>query len=139
MAKTIRDLMTPHPVSVDEKATLREVAAVMRDENLGDVIVRRQGEVGGIVTDRDIVLRAVADGEDPNRLLAGDICSGDLVTLSPDDSIDQAAQTMVDAAVRRVPVMEGKEAVGIVALADLARWADSESVLRELTSEPPND
>jgi CBS domain-containing protein len=139
MADTIRDLMTPNPACVDESTPLREVAAIMRDKDLGDVLVERQGKLGGIVTDRDIVLRAVAAGEDVNTLLAGDICSPNLVTLQPDDTLDAAAQTMVDAAVRRVPVMDGDQAVGIVALADLARYADSESVLGELASQPPKN
>jgi CBS domain-containing protein len=139
MADTIRDLMTPDPVIVDEATTVRDVAVMMRDQDLGDVIVQRGGRVGGIVTDRDIVLRAVATGEDMDTLLAGDICSGDLVTLEPDDTLEAAAQVMVDAAVRRVPVVQGDEAVGIVTLADLARYADSEAVLGELASEPPKN
>jgi CBS domain-containing protein len=139
MTDTIRELMTRDPTCVDESAPLREVATLMRDRDLGDVLVQHDGRVDGIVTDRDIVLRAVAGGGDMNALHAGDICSHDLVTLQPDDTLEAAAQIMVDAAVRRVPVMDGDQAVGIVALADLARYADSESVLGEIASQPPKN
>jgi CBS domain-containing protein len=136
---TIRDLMTPDPITVDESASLRDVAAIMREEDIGDVIVMREGEIGGIVTDRDIVVRAVATGEDPGALLAGDICTGGMVTLSPDDSAADAARLMGDAAVRRLPVLEEGSVVGILSIGDLARARDPESPLAELSAEPPND
>lgn len=139
MAATVRDLMTPDPVSVDESATLRDVAAVMRDEDLGDVVVRRGDRVAGIVTDRDIVVRAVAAGEDPATLLAGDICSGDLTTVSPDDPVEDAARLIGDAAVRRLVVVDGDKAVGIVSLGDIARAREPGSPLAELSEEPPNN
>src|SRR4029453_5990674 len=120
MSDTIRDLMTTELVTVDEAATLQDVATLMRDHDVGDVIVRREGQVGGIVTDRDIVVRAVAEGEDPAPPTAADICPGAVVTLSPDDPVDAAAQRMADAAVRRLPVVEGGDVVGIVTLGDLA-------------------
>ena len=139
MTDTIRDLMTRDPACVEDSTPLRDVAVMMRERDLGDVLVSHAGRVDGIVTDRDIVLRAVAAGQDMNTLLAGDICSHDLVTLQPDDTVEAAAQIMVDAAVRRVPVMDGDQAIGIVALADLARYADSESVLGEIASQPPKN
>jgi CBS domain-containing protein len=137
MSDTIRDLMTTELVTVDEAATLQEVAALMRDRDVGDVIVRRQGQIGGIVTDRDIVVRALAEREDPATTKAGDICRGAVVTLSPDDSVDAAAQRMADAAVRRLPVVEGDDVVGIVTLGDLAREREPGSVLGELSAKPP--
>jgi CBS domain-containing protein len=137
MSDTIRDLMTTELVTVDEAATLQDVAALMRDHDVGDVIVRREGQVGGIVTDRDIVVRAVAEGEDPATATAADICTGAVVTLSPDDPVDAAAQRMADAAVRRLPVVEGGDVVGIVTLGDLARERDPGSVLGKISAEPP--
>ena len=139
MAHTIRDMMTPDPVTVDESATLRNVAVLMRDKDLGDVVVTRGGRVGGIVTDRDIVVRAVAGGEDPAALQAGDICSSDLTTVPPDATVEEAARMMGDAAIRRLVVMEGGEAVGIVSLGDIARLQDPRSPLAELSAEPPNN
>jgi CBS domain-containing protein len=130
--------MTTDPLSVDETTPLKDVAALMRDEDVGDVIVRREGAIGGIVTDRDIVVRAVAAGESPATATAGDICTGAVVVLSPDDSIDAAARAMADAAVRRLPVVEGDQVVGIISLGDLAREREPDSVLGELSAEPPN-
>jgi CBS domain-containing protein len=139
MTDTIRGLMTTDLVSVDESATLTEVAALMRDHDIGDVIVRRDDEVRGIVTDRDLVVRAVAQGEDPASARAGDICTGDVVSLSVDESVDAAARKMAEAAVRRLPVVDGDDVVGIISLGDLARERDPGSVLGELSAEPPND
>jgi CBS domain-containing protein len=139
MTDTIRGLMTTDLVSVDESATLTEVAALMRDHDIGDVIVRRDDEVRGIVTDRDLVVRAVAQGEDPASARAGDICTGDIVSLSVDESVDAAARKMAEAAVRRLPVVDGDDVVGIISLGDLARERDPGSVLGELSAEPPND
>src|SRR5262245_9897047 len=138
MTDTIRGLMTTNLVSVDESASLRDVATLMRDHNIGDVIVRRDDEVRGILTDRDMVVRALAQGEDPAHARAGDICSGNLVSLSADDSIDIAARKMADASVRRLPVVDGDDLVGIVSLGDLAREGDPRSVLGELSAQPPN-
>jgi CBS domain-containing protein len=139
MADTIREMMTPDPVTVDESATLRNVAVLMRDKDLGDVVVTRGGRVGGIVTDRDIVVRAVAAGEDPAGMLAGDICSRDLTTVPPEATVEEAARMMGDAAIRRLVVMDGDEPVGIVSLGDIARHQDPRSPLAELSAEPPNN
>jgi CBS domain-containing protein len=139
MTTTIRNLMTTDIVSVDESATLREVATLMRDKDIGDVIVRRDDEVCGIVTDRDLVVRAVADGDDPTTARAGDVCTSTLVTLPADESVDEAARKMADSAIRRLPVVDGDDVVGIISLGDLARDQDPRSVLGKLSAEPPTD
>jgi CBS domain-containing protein len=139
MTETIRGLMTTDLVAVDESATLRDVATLMRDHDIGDVIVRRDDEVRGIVTDRDLVVRAVAEGQDPATLRAGDICTGDVLSLSADDSVETAARRMAESAVRRLAVVDGEEMVGIVSLGDLARAREPGSVLGALSAEPPND
>jgi CBS domain-containing protein len=138
MNGTVRELMTPDPVAVDESTPLQQVALVMREEDIGDVIVERQGSPAGIVTDRDIVVRALAEGEDARTLQAGDICSGDVLSVAPDDDIDEAASLMREAAVRRVPVIDDGRVVGIVSLGDLARADDPGSVLSDISEEPPN-
>jgi CBS domain-containing protein len=139
MRATVRDLMTPDPVTVDESTPLQQVALVMKEQDIGDVIVERQGTPAGIVTDRDIVVRALAENEDARTLQAGDICSGDVVSVGPDDGIDDAAGLMRDAAVRRVPVVDDGRVVGIVSLGDLARREDPGSVLSDISDDPPND
>jgi CBS domain-containing protein len=139
MTTTIRSLMTADIVSVDESATLREVATLMRDKNIGDVIVRRDDEVCGIVTDRDLVVRAVAEGDDPTMAKAGDVCTGRLVTLPADESVDDAARKMAESAIRRLPVVDGDDVVGIISLGALARDQYPRSVLGQLSAEPPSD
>ena len=136
---SIRDLMTPDPVSVDETTSLQQVARLMRDRDIGDVIVERQGAPTGIVTDRDLVVRGMAENEDARSLQAGDICSGDVLSVSPDDDVDDAASLMREAAIRRLPVIENGRAVGIISLGDLAQADDPASVLSDISDEPPND
>jgi CBS domain-containing protein len=136
---TIRDLMTPDPVCVDEATSLQQVARLMRDRDIGDVIVERDGTPAGIVTDRDMVVRGMAENEDARSLQAGDICSGDVLSVAPDDDLEEAAGLMREAAVRRLPVLENGRAVGIISLGDLAQAADPSSVLSDISDEPPND
>lgn len=140
MVQTVSQIMTPDPLCVDEATPLREVAMLMRDHDVGDVIVLRNGTVGGIVTDRDIVVRGVAEGENVGTTHAGDICSGDVVTISPRDLLDDALATMSDYAVRRLPVVDAGRPVGILSLGDVAPVdEDAESALAEISVAPPND
>lgn len=138
MAETIRDVMTTDPITVEPTMTCDGVAHLMRDSNVGDVIVTEAGNVRGIVTDRDIVVRVVADGRDPASVPCGDICSGDLETISPDTPIREAAELMRRRAVRRLPVVEGGRATGIVSIGDLAIERDSDSVLADISAASPN-
>lgn len=141
MAETVRDVMTRGPTTVQAGATLADAARVMRDADVGALIVLEGTRLSGIVTDRDIVVRAVADARDAIATSVSDILSEDLVTLTPEDSLDDAARLMRDRAVRRIPVVEGDRAVGIVSLADLSE-RDSEELsetLSEVTSAVPNN
>src|SRR4051812_40899382 len=99
--------MTPDPVTIDADAPIREAALAMRDENIGDIVVTQDGDVCGIVTDRDIVVRAVADHKDPATTRLGDVCSKDLTMLSPDSSVGDAVRLMREKALRRLPVVQG--------------------------------
>jgi CBS domain-containing protein len=110
----------------------------MRKADIGDVIVMANGQICGIVTDRDIVVRAVAEGWDPATTELADICSQDLTTVSPSDSIDRAVQLMRQKAVRRLPVVENGRAVGIVSIGDLALERDPQSALSDISAAPPN-
>ena len=138
MAQQIRELMTPNPVSLPGTASVREAARAMRDADIGDVIVIENNQICGIVTDRDIVVRAVAEARDPATTTLADLCSHPLVTVTPTDSIEHAVQLMRRKAIRRLPVVEGGQAVGIVSLGDLAVERDPGSALGDISSAPPN-
>jgi CBS domain-containing protein len=114
----IRDVMTPNPRFVSPDDTIQNAARIMRDEDTGVVPVCDNGRAIGIVTDRDIVVRAIADG-DVNRSVR-DIASRDVIAASPEMSTREAAELMSEHQVRRLPVVEGDRLVGIVSLGDLA-------------------
>jgi len=110
----------------------------MREADIGDVMVHDDGRVCGIVTDRDIVVRAVADHLAPDEVTIGEICSRELAALSPADSVDDAVRVMRDRALRRLPVMDGDRPVGIVSLGDLALVRDPGSALGTIRGAAPN-
>ncbi|HUP76046.1 MAG TPA: CBS domain-containing protein [Acidimicrobiales bacterium] len=139
MVTTIRDIMTTNPIVYPASATIAEAAQGMREFDIGDVLVEVDGTVRGIVTDRDIVIRAVADSCAPDAVTVGEICSEVVVTLAPSDSVDRATQLMRDHALRRVPVIEDGTAIGIVTLGDLAIVRDGRSALAAISASPPND
>lgn len=139
MATAIRDVMTTNPIVYPATATVAEAAEGMREFDIGDVLVERDGKISGIVTDRDIVVRAVADGKPAASVTLGEICTDILFTLAPSDTVEQAIHLMRDNSLRRVPVCEGDTAVGIVTLGDLAIERDGRSVLAAISASPPND
>ena len=122
----VRDLMTPGPTTCERSTTVVEAARVMASEDVGPVPIVDGGRLVGIVTDRDIVVRVVAEGQDPSSATIGDIASSDLVTVQPDMDLQEAERLMADKQVRRLLVTEGDRLVGIVAQADLARALDEE-------------
>ena len=135
--QNIREVMTAAPETVGTGASLAEAAKKMRDIDAGAmVVVNEQGDVAGIVTDRDIAVRAVAEGQDPNQTKVGQVLSADLVTLSPTDTVAQAVKLMRDKAVRRLPVVEGGKPIGIVSIGDLAVERDQRSVLADISAAP---
>ena len=138
MAQQIRELMTPNPVALPGTASVHEAARAMRDADIGDVIVIENNQVCGIVTDRDIVVRTLAEARDPATTTLADICSHALLTVSPTDSVEEAVQLMRTHAIRRLPVVEGGQPVGIVSLGDLAVERDPGSALGDISSTPPN-
>jgi CBS domain-containing protein len=115
----IRDVMTPNPRSVSPEDSIQSAARIMRDEDTGVVPVVENGRPIGLLTDRDIVIRAIADGGQVSRPVR-DIISGQMVTASPDMSTREAAELMSEHQVRRLPVVEGERLVGIVSIGDLA-------------------
>jgi CBS domain-containing protein len=138
MAHYLREIMTQNPVTVQTTDSVVAAARSMRDGNIGDVVVVERGEIQGILTDRDIVVRALAEGRDPARTTVGEICSRELTTLAPSDAIAHAVTIMRERAVRRLPVVDGGRPVGIVSLGDLAVERDPESALGAISAAPPN-
>ena len=138
MAQQIRDVMTPNPVSLPGTASVHEAARAMRDGDMGDVIVIEHDRVCGIVTDRDIVVRTIAEAQDPATTTLADICSHRVLIVAPTDSIEEAVRLMRTHAIRRVPVVEGGQPVGMVSLGDLAVERDPGSALGEMSDAPPN-
>jgi CBS domain-containing protein len=135
----VRDLMTADPVVLEGDATVAEAARCMRDRDIGDVLVRLDGKLSGIVTDRDLVVRCLAGEEgDPRQQSLADLCTQELLTLPPDAKVEEAVQLMQENAVRRIPIVEGDRPIGIVSLGDLAIARDRRSCLGEISSAPPN-
>ncbi len=111
----------------------------MRDQDIGDVIVLDDGDqLCGIVTDRDIAVRVVAEGRNPQEVKVGQICSRDLTTVSPNDDVGAAVKLMSQKAIRRVPVVDKGRPVGIVSIGDLAVDRDPDSALADISSAKPN-
>jgi CBS domain-containing protein len=126
---TARDIMTGGVECVGENETLADAARKMRDLDVGSLpICGEDNRLKGMLTDRDIVIKVVAEGKDPNATKAGELGQGKPVTIGADDSIDEALRTMTEHAVRRLPVIDGHDLIGIVSQADLATSIDEEKV-----------
>ena len=138
MAVKIREVMTPDPISLPANSSSMEAARTMRDADIGNVVVVDGQKVFGIVTDRDIVLRVIAEGRDPAVTPLRDICSHELTILSPQDSVDDAVRLMREKAIRRLPVVENHQPVGIVSIGDLALEKEPHSALGNISAAPPN-
>jgi CBS domain-containing protein len=124
MGKSIKEVMTSNPATVESGASVVEAAGLMRDENTGIVPVVENGLLVGTVTDRDIVVRLIAEGRDPQSVAAREIASTDLVTVDPQQDLDEALRLMASYQVRRLPVVEEDgRLVGVVSQADVAREA----------------
>ena len=139
MPQTINEVMTHDPRTVSSDAPLTDVAKEMDQADTGAIIVAEDGRFKGIVTDRDIVVRAIAAGKDPKSCTAGEIATTGAQTLTADASIDDAIKLMRDSAIRRIPVLEGDRAIGIVSLGDLAIGGSGEQALDDISSASPNN
>ena len=137
MATTVGDVLTPDIISISCMRTARDAAELMHTADVGAVVVTDGGQLVGLVTDRDLVVRVLAAGGGPDTPVS-EACSGDLVTVSPDDDVADAARVMAQHAVRRLPVVSGDKVVGIVSLGDLAIVSDPSSVLGQLSARPAN-
>jgi CBS domain-containing protein len=138
MADFVRDVMTPGVVAVRPDASLVEAAQLMRVQDIGDVVVADGQRIVGVLTDRDITVRAVAEGVDPLTVSAGSVCTRDPVLVAPEDPVAAAAALMRAHAVRRLPVVEEGLPVGMVSLGDLAEAENPGSVLAEISRAAPD-
>ncbi|MHC3468867.1 CBS domain-containing protein [Streptomyces sp. 7R007] len=137
MADFVREVMTPGVVAVRPDASLVEAAQLMRAQDIGDVVVADGQRVVGVLTDRDITVRAVADGADPLTVSAQSVCTPDPLVVSPDDPVSAAVALMRANAVRRLPVVEDGMPVGMVSLGDLAEAQDPGSALADISRAEP--
>jgi len=135
---TVKDIMTKDLVTCPETATVAEAAQIMRDRNIGDVLVTSDRTLRGIVTDRDIVVRCLAEGGSADARIDR-ACSTRLTTIGPDASLDEAARVMRENNLRRVPVVDDGRAVGIISLGDLAVELDPKSTLGDISAARPNN
>jgi CBS domain-containing protein len=139
MARSVGDIMTQDPRTVDEGNTLVDAAKAMAEADIGSVVVVDESGVAGLITDRDIVVRAVAEGRDPGSTAVKDVCSADVVTVTQDQDLDEAIRLMREHDLRRVPVVQDGRPVGILSLGDVAVEREPDSTLADISAAPPND
>lgn len=120
MANNVRDAMTENPRSIGASASVVEAAQLMREEHIGSLPITDDEKLVGMITDRDITTRVVAEAADPTTTSVGDVYSRDLISVEPDKELAEALQLMARHQVRRLPVVESGRLVGIVAQADIA-------------------
>jgi CBS domain-containing protein len=125
MGKGIREVMSSNPSAIEAESSVADAAKLMRDEDVGLAPVVEGDRLVGTLTDRDITVRVVAEGKDPQSTTVREVASTDLVTVDPEQDLDEAVRLMAQHQVRRLPVVEEDgRLVGVVAQADVARQAD---------------
>ena len=136
--QTVNEVMTRAPRAIQSGASVRAAAEVMAEAGVGAVIIKKGDELCGILTDRDIVVRCIAKGGNCDDTTVGSICSEDLATLSPRDTVDNAIALMAKKAIRRIPVVDRGRPIGIVSIGDLALDRDPKSALGGISAAAPN-
>lgn len=137
-ARTVSDAMTRDLVTVDITDSAEEAARRMRENATGDVVVTDSGRMTGILTDRDLAVRLVADGLD-SRTRVGELVMRDVITCPPDTDLADAVRLMKQHDIRRLPVVEGGVAVGILSLGDLALITDAGDLLADISAAPDSE
>ncbi len=137
MSAKVRDVMTPGPIAVDYHQSIGDAARIMRDWGVGAVLVVHDEALRGLVTDRDLVVRALAESKRPDEPV-GPLSSGDLIGVDADAEASHAARLMREHAVRRLPVIEDGQVAGMVSLGDLALDTGDLSTLSGISAVPPN-
>jgi CBS domain-containing protein len=138
MARTVEEIMTTNPRTVNVDDTVLQAAQVMRDNDIGDVIVVEDGQVTGIVTDRDIAVRAVAEGRDLGSTTVGETATTGVQAIEPDASVDEVLRMMREHDIRRLPIVKNGRPVGIVSLGDLAVEREPDSTLADISAAAPD-
>jgi CBS domain-containing protein len=137
--ETLRSIMTTDTKTVSTADSVADAARTMQQAGIGGVMVSdASGKLCGFLTDRDVVVRVVAEHRDPEETEVGDVCTRDVLSLSPDDPVDRAIEAMAEHKIRRIPVVENGKPVGLVSLGDLAQVRDPGSVLGTISAAPPN-
>jgi len=137
--ETVGDVMTSEPATLEASSSVFDAARLMRDQDIGNVLVLDQGRLFGVLTDRDIVVRVLAERIDPAHRRVGEVCSREITTVADTASVRDAVRLMREHAVRRLPVVaQDGHAIGVVTIGDLAMSRDPESALAEISSAPPN-
>ena len=138
MARKVGEVMTHDPRTVDAGGSLVDAARAMREADVGDVVVIDRGRVAGILTDRDIAVRAVAEERDPRTTRVHEVCSANVVTVTQDQDLGDAIRLMREHDVRRLPVVHDGRPIGILSLGDMAVERDPDSVLADISAADPN-
>ncbi|MFD4585154.1 CBS domain-containing protein [Streptomyces sp. NPDC058423] len=139
MTQLVKDVMTTGVLTLPPEASLVEAARLMRDMDVGDVLVADQDRLLGMLTDRDIAVRSVAMGHNPHVMPVRSVCTPDVLTVPPDADASGAMKAMRDHGVRRLAVVEDGHPVGVVSLGDLARAREPGSALAGISAAPPNN
>lgn len=137
--REVRQVMTAAPDAVHLTSTLQEASRIMKAKDIGDVLVEdAKGQLSGIVTDRDLAIRATAEGADPTTTKVSSVYTKDITTLAPTDTVQDAIKQMRANDVRRLPVVEGGKAIGIVSLGDISVETAPRSVLADISTASPD-
>jgi len=138
MTRKVREIMSAAPACMAASESVSAAAKAMKERGIGTVLVLSGGRLAGLVTDRDIAIRVLAENRDPLTTRLDDICSSELAVLSPDDAVETATRIVRDRAVRRLPVMADGTPVGVVSIGDLALDKDEGSALPQISAFGPN-
>ena len=137
--REVRQVMTAAPDAVRLTSTLQEASRIMKDKDIGDVLVEdAKGQLSGIITDRDLAIRAIAEGADPTTTKVSTVYTKDITTLAPTDTVQDAMGKMRANDVRRLPVVEGGKAIGIVSLGDISVETAPNSLLADISTASPD-
>lgn len=137
--REVRQVMTAAPDAVRLTSTLQEASRIMKAKDIGDVLVEdAKGQLSGIITDRDLAIRATAEGADPTTTKVSSVYTKNITTLAPTDSVQDAMRQMRAHDVRRLPVVEGGKAIGIVSLGDISVETAPNSLLADLSTASPD-
>jgi CBS domain-containing protein len=137
--REIREVMTAAPGAIRTTDTLQKAARLMRTKDIGDVLVEDdQGMLAGIITDRDVAIRATAEGADPKTTTVEGIFTHEVTALAPTDTVHDAVQLMRAQNVRRLPVVESGKAIGIISLGDISVETAPSSILADISSASPD-